>query len=50
MNADVSRALAQFITATGLGREAARQLAEQFANTKSAGELPDWITEIDDPA
>lgn len=45
MTPAVSRALAAFIAATGIGREAARRLAGQYANARSVAELPEWITE-----
>lgn len=48
MTAEVSRALAAFIASLGLGREAARALADQYASTTSVHDLPDWLTERDD--
>jgi hypothetical protein len=45
MDPDTSRALARFIAALGLGRAAARQLADEYGDT-AAADLPLWISEL----
>lgn len=45
MSAEVSRALGQFITATGIGQVAARKLAAQYGDVASLDDLPEWLTE-----
>lgn len=49
MTPDVSRALALFVSRMGLGQKAARELAEQYGSAKSASDLPEWLTEEDEP-
>lgn len=44
MEAEVSRVLAAFVTDMGLGQDAARALAGEYA-TASVGDLPGWLTE-----
>lgn len=47
MTADVSRALATFISSQGLGQDAARALADQYGDITAVGALPEWLTEQD---
>lgn len=49
MPADVSRALARFITATGLGQDGARALVAEYGTATSVGQLPEWLTEEPGP-
>lgn len=47
MTADVSRALATFISSQGLGQDAARALADQYSDVTTVDALPEWLTEQD---
>lgn len=45
MVAEVSRALATFISNMGLGQTAARALAAEYGTAGSVSDLPEWLTE-----
>lgn len=47
MTADVSRALATFISSQGLGQDTARALADQYGDITTVDALPEWLTEQD---
>jgi len=47
MTPEVSRALARFIASLTLSREAARELAAEYADVNDANDLPDWLLEIE---
>lgn len=47
MTADVSRALATFISSQGLGQDTARALADQYSDVTTVDALPEWLTEQD---